>query len=82
MVQISKQGSVKQLLKSSLLNLYHENLRWTTKDVLNWRGSGTNLEELLVLDELLVIRRERLHIPFRVEGLGLRRPQVCTGHVL
>ena len=81
MVQISKQGSVKQLLESSLLNLYRENLRWTAKDVLNWKGSGTNLEELLVLDELLVIRRERLHIPFRVEGLRLRRPQVCTGHV-
>jgi len=45
-------------------------------------GPWVDLEELLVLDELLVIRRERLHIPVRVEGLGLRRPQVCTGHVL
>ena len=43
-VQTLKQGPVKQLLKSSVLNLYHENLKWTTKDVLIWKGSGTNLE--------------------------------------
>ena len=24
-------------------DLYHENLKWTTKDVLIWKGSGTNL---------------------------------------
>ena len=47
-VQLLKQGPVKQLLKSPVLDLYHENRKWTTKDILIWKGSGTNLKWVLL----------------------------------
>ena len=34
--------------------MYHENFNWTTKDVLNWKGSGTNLVRRLA-DDVLVL---------------------------
>ena len=40
---LKKQGLLKHLLTSLVVNLYHESLRRAHPDVLNWKCSGTQL---------------------------------------